>query len=185
MAKPPLENIDPLQIFLQANEFHVAEDALGKLSTSANVQWARQLMQPNMVLSALTTELFLKCLVCLETKLTPQGHHLSELFKQLSPETIRQITHLWDTQIVPAREALWNAIENDPSRQKIRRDLPGALLAANRAFEKIRYSYEPGSGGTFYIGDLPRILHRVILQMKPEWANAARIVTRLPDIKPA
>lgn len=86
VAKAPLTNIDPLQIFMHALGFHVAENALGSLTLAPNTQLGAQVVQPTMVLSAFTTELFLKCLICLETNLTPQGHHLFELFEQLSPQ---------------------------------------------------------------------------------------------------
>jgi len=181
MARPPLENIDPLQMFMHALGFHMAENALGSLTLTPNTQLAAQVVQPTMVLSAFTTELFLKCLICLETGLTPQGHHLFELFEQLTPATRAKIIHLWDTHIVPHREPEWKFIESKQysGAKKFQRDLPGALSDSSRAFEKIRYSYEPNSqDGDFNIGDLPRILRRVILEMKPEWATLGR------DIKP-
>jgi hypothetical protein len=183
MAKQPLKNIDPLQIFMQALAFHVSENALGNLTLTPNTQLAAQVVEPTMVLSAFTTELFLKCLVCIETTRTSQGHHLYELFAQLKPETKRKIIHLWDTHIVPVRDREWKFIEQKQYEggERFKRDLPGALSVSSRAFEKIRYSYEPGSKDSdFNIGDLPRVLHRVILEMKPEWANLGRDVKPLP-----
>ena len=111
MAKQPIENIDPLQIFMHALGFHIAEDMLGRLTATSNIQLVAQVVEPTMVLSAFTTELFLKCLVCLETTRTPQGHHLFELFEQLGPETQRKITHLWNTHVVPEREPEWRFFE--------------------------------------------------------------------------
>ena len=138
-----------------------------------NVQVGGQIVQANIVISAFTTELFLKCIVCIETALTPRGHHLFELFGQLRPETQAKIIHLWDTQIIPKRDPEWKMIEKSQfSIRPFKRDLPGALSASSYAFEKIRYSYEPGSKeGDFNVGDLPRVLHLVILEMKPEWAK--------------
>lgn len=187
MAKPHLKGIDPLQIYMHALGFHVAEDALGRLTLNPNTQLAGQVVQPNMVLSALTSELFLKCLVCIETTLTPKGHHLFELFKLLTPEIRAKITHLWDTHIIPARKAMWDAIDQHQDNKgfKISRDLPNALLASSRAFETIRYNYEPECAESeFNIGDLPRILRRVILQLKPEWAGLGRDAKPLPGFVP-
>jgi hypothetical protein len=183
VAKAPLTNIDPLQIFMHALGFHVAENALGSLTLAPNTQLGAQVVQPTMVLSAFTTELFLKCLICLETNLTPQGHHLFELFEQLKPATQDKIVHLWNTHIIPVRGPEWKFIENSQygGTKKFKRDLPGALSDSSRAFEKIRYSYEPGSqNGDFNIIDLPRILRRVILEMKPEWASLGRDVKAVP-----
>lgn len=182
MAKPPLEGINPLDIYIHALGFHVAEDILGKVTTSPNPQLAVQVVQSVMTLSAFTTELFLKCLLCLETTLTPQGHHLFELFQQLKPETQAKIAMLWDTKIVPHRDREWKIIEaNYGGSAKMHRDLPGAISASSRAFEKIRYSYEPGSrkDSDFNISDLPRILRRIILEKKPEWSNLGRAVTQI------
>lgn len=174
---------------MHALGFHVAEDALGSLTIGPNVQLGAQIVQANMVLSALCTELFFKCLVCIETGLTPQGHHLSDLFEQVTPTSKKTICHLWDTQIVPARDAHWKIIETSlrkaaPQRGEVlfKRDLPSALAAANRAFERIRYSYEPESiNYSFYIGDMPRVMRRVILAMKPEWKNLGRGVAKVSD----
>jgi hypothetical protein len=136
-----------------------------------------------MVLSAFTTELFLKCLICLENGLTPQGHHLFELFEQLRTATQAKIIHLWDTQVVPHRDPEWTFIENSRygTAKKFKRDLPGALSESSRAFEQIRYTYEPNSKNAYFnIGDLPRVLHRVILEMKPEWDSLGRDVRPVP-----
>jgi hypothetical protein len=170
---------------MHALGFHVAENALGSLTQTPNAQLGGQVVQAQMVVSALTTELFLKCLVCIETKLTPQGHHLSELFKLLKPQTQSKTIHLWDTHIVPVRDPQWKIIENSlqGAAEKFKRDLPGALVAASRAFERIRYNYEPDSKtASFYVGDLPRILHRVILEMKPEWGNLGRDVKKVAEV---
>lgn len=183
MAKPYLKNIDPLQIYSHAMGFHAAEDALGRLTLHPNTQVAGQVVQPGMVISALTTELFLKCLVCIETTQTPKGHHLYQLFSLLTPETRSKIIDLWDTHIVPARTAMWDAIEQhqNPKGYKIGRSLPAALLASSMAFETIRYNYEPDCRESeFNIGDLPRILRRIILQLRPEWTILALNVKPLP-----
>jgi hypothetical protein len=188
MAKAPLENINPHQIFVHARGFLVAEDALGSLTITHNKQQvAANVVQPVMVLSAFTTELFLKCLICLETTLTPQGHHLFELFQQLRPETQDKIIQLWEMHVVPIRDPEWALIEKSRSFSsgKFKRDLPGALSDSSRAFEEIRYAYEPGNRkGIFNIIDLPRLLHRVILEMKPEWLNLGREVKLVGAVPP-
>ncbi len=171
---------------MNALSFHVAEDVLGRLTLGPDMQLAGHVTQPNIVLSALTSELFFKCLICIETRLTPQGHHLDFLFHQLRPETSSEITHLWETHIVPLREPQWKVMESSLSKgSKFCRDLPGALKAGSRTFERMRYQYEPASQiGAFNLGDLPRILRRIILQKKPKWTNLALDVEQIDDPPP-
>ena len=141
------------------------------------------MVHAGMTLSAFTTELFMKCLICLETNLTPQGHHLFELFEQLKPATRSRIANLWNAHIIPRRDPEWKFIENSQygGTKKFSRDLSGAISDSSRAFEKIRYSYEPGSkDSNFNIGDLPRVLFRVILEMRPDWASLGRNITEMP-----
>jgi hypothetical protein len=183
MAKPPLKGINPLDIYMHGLGFHVAEDVLGNLTSTPNTQLAAQVAQPSMVLSAFTTELFLKCRICLETTLTPQGHHLFELFEQLRLTTRSRMIHLWNAHVIPVRDPEWTFIEKTrySGGNKFKRDLPGAIADSSRAFEKMRYSYEPGSKDCdFNIIDVPRILRRVILEGKPEWASLGRDVKEVP-----
>jgi hypothetical protein len=182
MAKPHLKSIDPLRIYIHAVGFHVAENLLGKATTSPDTQLGAQVAQASMVVSAFTTELFLKCLICLETTLTPRGHHLFELFEQLKPATQQRMIALWNTHIIPHRDPEWKFIETSlGGKERFKRDLPGALSASSRAFEAIRYGYEPETKNSdFNIIDMPRILRRVILEMKPEWAELGRDVKPVP-----
>ena len=83
---------------------------------------------------------------------------------------------------MPLRDPMWRKVEATfGNGETFKRDLPNALKAGSRAFEKIRYSYEPESKGSqFYISDLPRLLGYVILEKKPEWANVRRKVSEVP-----
>ena len=128
------------------------------------------------VTSAMASELFLKCLICLETGKAPRGHYLKELFDRLTPETRRWICMIWDAEVVPIRAELWDQIEGHQGRGKIvPRDLSTALSMANKTFEKVRYAYEDELEGVAYmLSDLPTILKRVILAMRPEWHGLSR-----------
>jgi hypothetical protein len=182
MAREPLKNIDPLTIFMHAKGFHIAEDYIGSINISQNVQLALEMSQAVMVLAAFNCELFFKCLICIETGLVPPGHDLDDLYDQLSPETQARCEEMWDTEVVPLRDPMWKKMEKDVGKgDTLKRDLPSAIKAGRRAFEKMRYSYEPESKGSqFYISDLPRLLYRVILEKKPEWARLQRKVSQLP-----
>ena len=59
--------------------------------------------------------------------------------------------------------------------RKIARDLPSALAAASKAFERIRYSYEGNTTDLqYFLQDLPQLLGRVILELKLEWTGLQR-----------
>ena len=127
-----------------------------------------------MVLGALTIELFLKCLICIESGLAPRGHNLKNLFDSLSEATQKRIQHSWNTGIAVRRAEEWDEMERALG-VKIARDLPTALTVASKSFELIRYSYEGNTKELqYYLQDLPALLGRVILEMKPEFASVRR-----------
>jgi hypothetical protein len=51
---------------------------------SEDMHVAITLAEPLIVLAALANELFLKCIICIETGGTTHGHNLKELFDRLS-----------------------------------------------------------------------------------------------------
>ena len=144
-----------------------------------NVHAAVTLIEPLIVLGALTTELFLKCLICIETGDTPRGHNLRELFDQLNAATRARIQNMWDSGIALRRRKEWDEIER--FGLKMPRDLPSALAKGSNAFERIRYSYEENTEGLhYYLEDLPPLLEGLILEMKPEFEAFRRMPLPLP-----
>jgi hypothetical protein len=70
---------------------------------------------------------------------------------------------IWDAECRGKIEGL--------AKQGVPTDLPNALFRCTKAFERLRYAYEDQFRDvTFYIGDFPWILARVISEIKPEWA---------------
>jgi hypothetical protein len=180
LRRKPLTGIDPLKIFLHAQGFHLAEHHLSNIDIK-NTRLALEVAQATMALSALNSELFLKCLICLETGSVPAGHYLDELFDQLSAETKQRIEEIWVSEIVPLRDPIWKQLETAKDEKPIDRSFRAAILEGRKAFEEIRYSYEPGSlGSRYYIGDLPRLLWLVILEKKPEWRRVTRKISEVP-----
>jgi hypothetical protein len=168
-----MSNIDPRKIFQQADCFYQTLAILSNVEPE-NEQLAVTIGEPAMVIGALTIELFFKCLVCIETGEVPRGHYLGELYEGLSAATKDRIRQTWDNDIVPYRAQEWDRIEAALG-QRIIRDLPGALAAANRSFERIRYSYEGNTADVqYFLQDLPQLLGRVILEMRPEWRGLQR-----------
>jgi hypothetical protein len=94
MAQPSSQSVDPLLIFKQANSFYQTLAIVCNVEPG-NVQLAATIGDP--VVGALTVELFLKCLICIETGKAPHGHHLRELFDQLSETKRARIQRTWNT----------------------------------------------------------------------------------------
>jgi hypothetical protein len=171
MAKPP---IAASKIFEHAECFYRASAALhGHYPLGLHVHAALTLIEPLIVLSAFTTELFLKCLICIETGSAPREHDLKELFELLSEATRARIQSCWDNEVAPRRREEWDNLERDGL--KIARDLPAALAKGTNAFKRYRYSYEGDTDGLhYYLEDLPALLERLILEMKPEFETFRR-----------
>lgn len=168
-----IRNINPALIFEQGDCFYQALAILCNVHPD-NIEIGVILGEPVMVLGALTIELFLKCLVCIETGVAPRGHNLKELFDGLSEATKKRIQHSWDTGIAVRRSAEWDQMERAVG-VKIARDLPTALAVGSKSFELIRYSYEGNTKNLqYYLQDLPALLGRVILEMKPEFKDVRR-----------
>ena len=171
--------IDPSKIFVQADCFFQALAILTNVEPD-NTQLAVAIGEPVMVVGSLTIELFLKCMRCIETGEVPRGHNLRILYDGLSLATRHRIQHTWDNEIAVYRRAEWDRFERSLGT-KIARDLPSALTAASNAFERIRYSYEGGNENVqYYLQDLPQLLGRVILELRPEWKELQREYRPLP-----
>ena len=137
MAKAP---IAAEKLFEHAGCFYQALNVLhaAALHPQDNLHGAVTLAEPVVVLGALTTELFLKCLSCIETGKASHGHDLKELFDELSAENRARIEHAWDNELVPLRSKEWDRIET--LGLSMPRDLCSALAKGSEAFKRIRYS---------------------------------------------
>jgi hypothetical protein len=134
---------------------------------------ALTLIEPRIVIEAFTTELFLKCLICIETGSVPREHNLKKLFDLLSKATRTRIESWWDSEVATRRREEWDELEK--FGLKIPRDLPKALDKGTDAFKLYRYSYEENTEGLhYYLEDLPALLERLILEMRPDFKNYRR-----------
>ena len=154
--------IDPRSVFQLACKFastdlHVRDRNNPKAAFMAS---------PSMVLSAFAIELFLKCLLLLEGKELDRTHTLNVLFRKLSHKRKRRIEEVWDKEARPKVDTLRRKFGlSHPS------DLSNALATCGKAFEHMRYGYEDPDRQVFYLGELPTILWRTILELRPEWAK--------------
>jgi HEPN domain-containing protein len=175
----PKQPIDPLKIFLHAHSYFQAQELI-----YAQVNGDKAALQayasPTTTLAALACEIFLKCLVAIETGNAPRGHNLRNLFDQLSRRTRERLEEL----LVPYaehRKEYWDYVERKATLV-VARDLPSALSAGSRVFEIIRYRYEgTGENYHFYLDDLPHMLGKVALELKPEWET---IIPIQPNRRP-
>lgn len=157
---------DPKLIFVQAERFLFADEKLR--GPGLDIANAAYVMLPCLVMQALSIELYLKCLISLETgKKPPRGHHLKHLFDRLNVNTQKHLAALWRADT----EGLNNVRNMLPEemREAISDDVAKALTDGARAFEELRYHYETELTCRFYIDRMPRMLRSVIWQRMPEW----------------
>jgi hypothetical protein len=158
---------EPERIFQQAIRFHQAQKLL--MESSPNDQ--REVLAPPIcVLAAFTIELMLKCLIRVEGGTPPQIHDLLCLFNELSAPTRERLEAMWRdyVQSLPAETT-------EPFEKigmKIEPDLTPALAAGRKGFEVIRYWHEdPDEDCPFYLTELPNMLFKVALVLRPDWAQ--------------
>lgn len=167
MKKPTKPKIDPLKIYMNAERYRIADRVL-RIEGHKDPNLMIAIGAPHMVLSAFASELYLKCLLCLETGNVPQTHNLKALFRDLKPETKAKIEHLWNAH-APELEELWLTMERTTGNT-IPRDLSALLDMSGKAFTELRYAHED-EHTSFLVGDLPPMLQRIILEQNPAWAT--------------
>lgn len=116
-----------------------------------------QLVVAQIVNSSFASELYLKCIILIETGDVPRGHDLAKLFDKLKRETKDSIESKWNTERAK-RSAAFDEIDRRAGSPVTARTLLDALTKEGRAFEIWRYGYEPRRLPNFSLGDLPAIL---------------------------
>src|SRR5262245_40195818 len=171
MKKPLNPKFDPFNIFEHASHFHESDHRLRNTVPRDRPDQIPLIAHPAMVLSSFASELYLKCLLCIETGDAPNIHNLKDLFRRLQPATRRRLEDLWDEDIRrPERQRAIEAIRSLPGGDKLRLDLLYALDIGADSFIELRYFYEKQSA-YFLLGDFPNLLRRVILEHFPGWAS--------------
>lgn len=160
--------VDPLRIFLSAEAFRVAVETLSihYHSTAKKAVY----VYPIFVNAALTSELYLKCLVAIKTPFLPKNHQLHRLFDAL-PKIDR-------ATVINRYKALCNAT---PAHAKFfqehpqfKDDIRSVLEDSSEVFSKIRYAYEglpPGTKMHAYFQLPYTAIRTVILECHPEWPS--------------
>jgi hypothetical protein len=124
-----------------------------------------------MVLSVFASELYLKCLLCIETGEVPEDHDLKRLFGGLSVRTRHALDDLWDADIRrPEKQATIEKIRGLPRGEALRLDLRYAIDVGAKSFMQLRYFYE-GQQTYFLLQDFPFVLRNFILNQFPVWGS--------------
>ncbi len=170
MAKPAY---DPKRIFRIAEWFHLARTILMQ-----SVSTVRGVFVPAVVLNAFSLELYLKCLIAVETgKNPPSGHNLRWLFNKLSNNTQDKIKHYFDnpseSNEIKLRETLKNPQPPIPKKLAISPyNFDVVLDLSAKAFERLRYVFERGefdNNANWHADYIVICTRRVILEMYPDW----------------
>jgi hypothetical protein len=149
---------DPHDIFLSAIEFEQATRILGKLPYLVFVG------DPFAVLGAFAVELYLKCLLMLDTGASVRGHNLRKLYNSLSPKMKQHVKELYDRR--RKGYVAWSPYH------AINLDM--LLDRCSDVFEVARYRYEKNnskaaSGSWSVIEPLRDAVKIAIWEIKPEW----------------
>ena len=163
--------LDPKDILRHAMAFQHSAQRLSKRQPGDDEIWPL-FAHPYMVLVALSAELYLKCLYCIDSADTPWGHHLKVLFDGLPTMRRDRIAYHWN-QI--------NALPDNARRRKqiidtggwpIPSDLPTILQECGDAFEVIRYVYEHQNKAKFFgVDALPEAIWHTIIEIHPDLAS--------------
>ncbi len=140
-------------------------------------------MIPLVTNNAFAAELYLKCLIHVETgQLIKAEHNLQKLFSKLPEKTQTEIEKRFDAEISKGPEMdRSNASEE---LKEAARSRPASLRAALKegadAFVEWRYLYEDNLSKNFFaLFPLPAILRYVILERKPDWAKFQITMTKI------
>lgn len=171
MPKSPQTRLDPFKIFEHASHFHESDHRLRNTVPPDKPEQVPLIAHPALVLSVFASELYLKCLLCIETGRVPNTHNLKALFRDLQPATRRRLEDLWDHDIRrPERQKVLDHIRTLPRGKELRLDLDYALDIGANSFTQLRYLYET-TQSYFLLGDFPNLLRMVILERFPSWAS--------------
>jgi hypothetical protein len=182
MKKPSKAAHDPHEIFLHAFHFHESDHRLRNSISTKDPNQVALIAHPSMVLSVFASELYLKCLLCIETDKVPRGHDLKGLFLRLNLSTRKRLEDLWDESLRrPERQRELNCIRGLPEGDRLQSDLLYILGIGANAFEELRYLYET-KRSYFLLHNFPDMLQKVILEKRPSWGIVppAQNIIRVP-----
>lgn len=114
---------------------------------------------------AFSIELFLKCLILIETQKPTTGHDLGVLYSKLSPNTQSKIESEFNKLYLNSA-----ALKTLPDKAMKLHTIQEVLETNSNTFEKYRYFYERGlkhGQGNMGLGEIAQALQIVISQIDP------------------
>jgi hypothetical protein len=183
MGTRPRKKVDSKAVFEHANFHRISKETLVfTLSRTKPIRPQIGLALSSVVLSAFSSEVYLKCLYSLENAgFLPEKdiHDLDKLFELLCDETQKGIETEWDE---------WAS--RDPIKKrmiaefgsKVKTDLRSCLAEGAKAFAQYRYAYEGGVIKGFSLALLPEVLYNVIVSNKTDWGNKLSFPPATPVI---
>jgi hypothetical protein len=174
-GKKPVAIIDPEQIFRHALAFEYAEIVL-KADESAAVRafkktgatqiWLPPTIVPQVVIAAFALELYLKCLIYLETGSAPQGHEIVKLFRKVSAAKQAKIRTIYQANV--GNDVICRHIIAQFKNPHLF-DFDPVLNSINTTFVDWRYYYEKpvftGTEARFFLAPV----RTVIFELRPTW----------------
>jgi hypothetical protein len=137
MKKPRQSKLDPLKIYMNAERFRLADNYL-RSSANPDIEFRQIIGLPALVICAFAAELYLKCLLCIETGNAPATHNLKALFRDLGHTTRFRVENLWKERL-PLQAGTFEIMERVTGRAPPR-DFASALDAGAQAFVDLRQS---------------------------------------------
>jgi hypothetical protein len=169
-------SLDPKLMFDHAQKFQWSQEYLRHKDRATTAEHVKMCGDPCFVLSALASELFIKCLLVIEGKPKKEFakvHDLYQLFSKLTPPIQDRIKGLWDQQVWAqgTRDFIDYAQNTIAKGTPIPRNFASALKLGANTFVDLRYVYEKPRNINNLIVDLPLILRRVIVEIYPQWKS--------------
>jgi hypothetical protein len=167
---PPLPrptSSTPSDLFGSATNFLIAANKLSALAD----QGEYRLLLPLNVLGAISLEMFLKCLLSIESSHYKNIHRLDKLFLSLSEKSQNKIRLLFEPHIAEIRFQTGLAFADQGiSAPEVTFDY--MLTKSSDAFVKLRYAFEGRltNGEGFTAGRMIDGVRSVILEHHPEWS---------------
>ncbi|MVN22114.1 hypothetical protein [Mucilaginibacter arboris] len=159
---------DDEALFLNAELFRDAAQVIFLRARATNVHpvAALKFFNVGIMNEAIAIELYLKCLIYMNSNTHYGKHEYPKLFKRLSEEHQHKVT-LYYEQFLNENPIIPIIKKDHPT---IDFSLPAILNDCKDAFQKHRYEHEYGSSN-YTLSDFARALHKLILELKTHFSK--------------
>jgi hypothetical protein len=137
------------------------------------------LATPMVVVSAFSSEVWLKCLIFIERLTNDPNyqeiiniHDLHKLYLETSDASKKKLQEKWAVFMTEMPDAANFLMSRDGER--IGPELERALQAGGDTFLQMRYIYENRRYSSFILFSFRSMVREVVLDLKPEWQNDPR-----------